>query len=79
MLVMDTMSHHLGKPDVLPYSSTTSEINRSLAINIFFRYLDMLIPDKKMAIGKLFADDGAYEGNEIFRFLAENGIHPCIK
>jgi hypothetical protein len=41
--------------------------------------LDMLIPDKKMAIGKLFADDGAYEGNEIFRFLAENGIHPCIK
>jgi hypothetical protein len=31
------------------------------------------------AIGKLFGDDGAYEGNEIFRFLENNGILPCIK
>ena len=30
------------------------------------------------AIGKLFGD-GAYEGNEIFRFLENNGILPCIK
>ena len=30
------------------------------------------------AIGKLFAD-GAYEGNEIFRYLEDNGILPCIK
>ncbi len=31
-------------------------------------------------IGKLFADDGAYEGNDIFRYLsADNGILPCIK
>jgi hypothetical protein len=29
-------------------------------------------------IGKLFAD-GAYEGNEIFRYLGDNGILPCIK
>ncbi len=29
-------------------------------------------------IGKLFAD-GAYEGNEIFRNLGDNGIMPCIK
>ena len=29
-------------------------------------------------IGKLFAD-GAYEGNDIFRYLGENGIMPCIK
>ena len=30
-------------------------------------------------IGKLFAD-GAYDGNEIFRYLsADNGILPCIK
>ena len=28
--------------------------------------------------GKLFAD-GAYEGNEIFRYLGDNGILPCIK
>ena len=32
------------------------------------------------AMGKLFSDDGAYEGNDIFRFLpADNGILPCIK
>ncbi len=30
------------------------------------------------AIGKLFAD-GAYEGNNIFRYLSDNGILPCIK
>jgi hypothetical protein len=29
-------------------------------------------------IDKLFAD-GAYEGNEIFRILGDNGILPCIK
>ena len=29
-------------------------------------------------IGKLFAD-GAYEGNDIFRYLGDNGIMPCIK
>jgi hypothetical protein len=30
------------------------------------------------AVGKLFAD-GAYEGNDIFRYLTNNGIFPCIK
>ena len=34
--------------------------------------------DKKITIGKLFAD-GAYEGNDIFRYLGDNGILPCIK
>ena len=34
--------------------------------------------DKKITIGKLFAD-GAYEGNDIFRYLGDNGIQPCIK
>ena len=29
-------------------------------------------------IGKLFAD-GAYDSNDIFRCLADNGILPCIK
>jgi Transposase DDE domain len=29
--------------------------------------------------GKLFGDDGAYEGNDIFRYLGDNGILPCIK
>jgi hypothetical protein len=31
------------------------------------------------ATGKLFADDGAYEGNDIFRYISDNGILPCIK
>ena len=31
-----------------------------------------------IAIGRLFAD-GASEGNNIFRCLADNGILPCIK
>ena len=30
------------------------------------------------AIGKLFGD-GAYDGNDIFRYLSDNGILPCIK
>ena len=34
--------------------------------------------DKKIAIGKLFGD-GAYDGNDIFRHLSDNGILPCIK
>ena len=34
--------------------------------------------DKKITIGNLFTD-GAYDGNEIFRYLGDNGILPCIK
>ncbi len=34
--------------------------------------------DNMTTLGKLFAD-GAYDGNEIFRCLADNGILPCIK
>ncbi len=30
------------------------------------------------AVGKLFAD-GAYDGNDIFGYLSDNGIQPCIK
>ncbi len=32
-----------------------------------------------VAIGKLFADDGAYDSKDIFRYLSDNGILPCIK
>ena len=39
---------------------------------------DVIKSDKKITIGKLLAD-GAYDSNEIFRFLADNGIQPCIK
>ncbi len=34
--------------------------------------------DKKITIGKLFAD-GSYDGNDIFGYLGDNGIQPCIK
>jgi hypothetical protein len=28
------------------------------------------------SIGKLFADYGAYDGNNIFRYIGDNGIQP---
>ena len=34
--------------------------------------------DKSITLGKLIAD-GAYDDNEIFRYLGDNGIQPCIK
>ncbi len=41
---------------------------------------DIIKSDSIVAeIGKLFADDGAYDGNDIFRYLGDNGILPCIK
>ena len=39
---------------------------------------EIIDSDNITTIGKLFAD-GAYEGNEIFRYLGDNGILPCIK
>ncbi len=41
---------------------------------------DVIKSDKKITVGKLIAEDGAYDSNEIFRFLEDNnGIMPCIK
>jgi hypothetical protein len=34
--------------------------------------------DNMISIGKLFAD-GAYDGNDIFGYLGDKGIEPCIK
>ena len=34
--------------------------------------------DNIISIGKLFGD-GAYDNNDIFRYLSDNGILPCIK
>jgi hypothetical protein len=44
------------------------------------RLVDNIIKSDNVtvAIGKLFYD-GAYEGNNIFRYLKDNGILPCIK
>ncbi len=40
---------------------------------------DVIKSNNKTAIGKLFADDGAYDSNNIFKFLADKGILSCIK
>ena len=42
--------------------------------------VENIIKSDSMAasIGKLFAD-GAYDGNDSFRCLGDNGILPCIK
>jgi hypothetical protein len=34
--------------------------------------------NKNITLGKLIAD-GAYDNNDIFRYLTDNGILPCIK
>jgi transposase len=39
---------------------------------------DIIKSNEISSIDKLFAD-GAYDGNDIFRCLADNGILPCIK
>jgi hypothetical protein len=40
---------------------------------------DIMKSNNMVATGKLFADDGAYDGNDIFRCLTDSGIRPCIK
>ncbi|HEY6535445.1 MAG TPA: transposase, partial [Candidatus Nitrosocosmicus sp.] len=40
---------------------------------------DVIKLEKRITVGKLIAEDGAYEDNEIFRHLGDNGILPCIK
>ncbi len=39
---------------------------------------EVIKSDNMVSIGKLFGD-GAYDNNDIFRYLADNGIQPCIK
>ena len=50
---------------------------------MYYRELvyDIIKPNGKMTsvIGKLSANDGAYDGNNVFGCLVNNGILPCIK
>jgi len=39
---------------------------------------DTIKSDRKTTVCRLFAD-GAYDSNDVFRYLSENGILPCIK
>ena len=34
---------------------------------------------RQITVSKLFVDDGAYDGNNIFRCIADDGMLPCIK
>jgi hypothetical protein len=40
---------------------------------------DMIKLDKKITIGELYADDGAYEGNAILDVLEIMGLCPAVK
>ncbi len=51
--------------------STPMRVKRHLSL------FDNIIKSNK-TVGKLFAD-GAYNSNNIFNCIAENGIPPCIK
>jgi hypothetical protein len=65
---------------ILSMQVTDEHIHDSKALP---RLVDGVIKSDSMmtpatTIGKLFAD-GAYDNNDIFRYLACNGIQPCIK
>jgi len=62
---------------ILAMKVTDEYVHNSKALS---ELVDKVIKsDKKITIGKLIAD-GAYDSNEIFRFLADNNeIQPCIK
>ena len=40
---------------------------------------EIIDSDSITTIGKLLADGASYEDNDIFRYLSDNGILPCIK
>ena len=41
--------------------------------------VDGILKSNKAVVGKVFADDRAYEGNDIFRCLPDKGILCCVK
>jgi len=64
---------------ILSIKVTDAHIHDSKALP---ELVDNIIKSEDMSttttLGKLFGD-GAYEGNDIFRYLGDNGILPCIK
>ncbi len=62
--------------EILSMQVTDEHVHDSKALP---ELVENIIKSDSMAtIGKLFAD-GAYDGNDVFRYLADNGILPCIK
>ena len=41
--------------------------------------VEKITKSNRETIGKLLADDGACDGNDVFRCLSDNGIYPCVK
>ena len=41
--------------------------------------VENITKSNRETIGKLLADDGACDGNDVFRCLSDNGIYPCVK
>ncbi len=60
--------------EILSMKVTDEHVHDSKALH---ELVENIIKSNKI-IGKLFAD-GAYDGNDIFRYLTDNGILPCIK
>ena len=63
---------------ILSMEVTDEHVHDSKALQ---ELVDGVIPDNMTSstIGKLFAEDGAYERSNIFRYLSDNGILSCIK
>src|SRR5215475_5277544 len=62
--------------EILSMKVTNEHVHDSKALPELVN--NVMKSDKEIAIGKLFAD-GAYDSNDIFRCLTDNGILPCIK
>ena len=61
---------------ILSIKVTKELVHDSKALPILIN--DIIKSNNIIAIGKVFAD-GAYDSNDIFRCLTDNGIQPCIK
>jgi hypothetical protein len=70
------ISININTKEILSMKVTDEHVHDSKALSELVN--DIVKSDGKLTIGKLFAD-GAYEDNEIFRYLEDNGILPCIK
>jgi hypothetical protein len=62
---------------ILSIKVTNEHVNDIKALPILVD--DVMKSNNITAIGKLFADGGAYDSNDIFRCLMDNRILPCIK
>jgi len=56
---------------------TDEHVHDSKALSILVN--DVIKSNNNIAIGKVFDDKGAYNSNDVFRCLTNNGMQPCIK